>query len=126
MFYQRHVVARTGSVAVAADRTHYIGDLATNIGVVIAILLTAELGWLLADPIIALLVAAVLVGSAWLVFRRSLDQLMDHELPHDETASASSRTVRAHPEVRSLHELKTRRRRAFRPSFRCISSWTRR
>ncbi len=58
ILYQRFVVARTGSVAVHADLTHYIGDLATNIGVVIAILLAAGLGWVLADPITALLVAA--------------------------------------------------------------------
>ena len=80
ILYERSVIKRTGSLAISADQTHYIGDLATNFGVVIAILL-AGLGWVLADPIIALLVAAVLVGSAWLVFRRCLDQLMDHEWP---------------------------------------------
>jgi ferrous-iron efflux pump FieF len=108
VFYQRFVVARTGSLAVSADQTHYFGDIATNIGVVLAIVLTAKLGWLLADPIIALLVAAVLVGSAWLVFRQSLDQLMDHELP-DDVRSEIVAHIRRHPEVRSLHELKTRK-----------------
>jgi ferrous-iron efflux pump FieF len=101
------VVKRTGSLAVSADQTHYIGDLATNIGVVIAILLAGELGWLQADPIIALLVAAVMVGSAWLVFRQSLDQLMDRELP-DADREKIKRIVRAHPEVIGLHELRTR------------------
>jgi ferrous-iron efflux pump FieF len=107
ILYERSVVKRTGSLAISADQTHYIGDLATNIGVVIAILL-AGLGWVLADPIIALLVAAVLVGSAWLVFRRCLDQLMDHELPDEEREKIKS-IVRAHPEVISLHELRTRK-----------------
>ena len=108
VMYQRHVVARTGSLAVSADQTHYFGDIATNIGVVLAIVLTARLGWLLADPVIALLVAAVLVGSAWLVFRQSLDQLMDRELPDEERARIVER-IRHHPDVRSLHELKTRK-----------------
>ena len=108
VLYQRQVVKRTGSLAVSADQTHYFGDLATNIGVVVAILLTAELGWLLADPIIALMVAAVLVGSAWLVFRQSLDQLMDHELP-DEDRKRIIATVLRHRDVRALHELKTRK-----------------
>ena len=44
LYYQRRVVARTGSLAVSADQTHYFGDLATNIGVVVAILLTTEAG----------------------------------------------------------------------------------
>ncbi len=107
ILYERRVIARTGSLAVSADQTHYLGDLATNIGVVIAILLVTELGWDLADPIIALFVAAVLVGSAWLVFRQSLDQLMDHELP-DEERKRIIALVRRHQAVRALHDLKTR------------------
>jgi ferrous-iron efflux pump FieF len=107
ILYERSVIKRTGSLAISADQTHYIGDLATNFGVVIAILL-AGLGWVLADPIIALLVAAVLVGSAWLVFRRCLDQLMDHELPDAEREKIKD-IVRAHPEVISLHDLRTRK-----------------
>ena len=68
--------------------------------------------WLLQTPppivIIALFVALVLVTSAWGVFRQSLDQLMDHELPDADRARIIA-MVRAHPEIRSLHELKTRR-----------------
>ncbi len=108
VFYQRRVVARTGSLAVSADQTHYFGDLVTNVGVVVAILISTKLGWVLADPLIALLVAAVLVGSAWLVFRQSLDQLMDHELPKEDRARIIA-VIRRHPEVRALHELKTRK-----------------
>ena len=107
ILYQRFVVKRTDSVAISADQTHYIGDLVTNFGVVIAILLAVEMGWALADPIIALLVAATLVGSAWLVFRKSLDQLMDHELPDAERRKIIG-IVRAHPEVISMHDLRTR------------------
>jgi ferrous-iron efflux pump FieF len=107
ILYEREVIKRTGSLAVSADQNHYIGDLATNVGVVIAILLSTGLGWLQADPIIALLVAGVMVASAWLVFRQSLDQLMDRELPDAEREKIKA-IVRAHPEVLSLHDLKTR------------------
>ena len=64
ILYQRRVVARTGSVAVEADQTHYLGDLATNIGVVLALLLTSLLGWTLADPLIAIAVAGVMLFTA--------------------------------------------------------------
>src|SRR5580658_970887 len=50
ILYERRVVARTGSVAIEADQTHYLGDLATNVGVVLALVLTAYMGWPLADP----------------------------------------------------------------------------
>ena len=107
VLFQRFAVKRTGSLAISADQTHYLGDLATNIGVVIAILLATVWGWVAADPVIALFVALVLVGSAWIVFRKSLDQLMDRELP-DMARERIIAIVRAHPSVRSLHDLRTR------------------
>jgi ferrous-iron efflux pump FieF len=107
LLYERGVAAKTGSVAVTADATHYFGDLVTNIGVVVAIVMVAKLGWIRADPIIALLVALVLVGTAWGVFRKSLDQLMDHELPVEDRQKIIA-IVSRHEDVLALHELKTR------------------
>ena len=105
--YQRRVVAETGSIAIAADRTHYAADLVTNTGVVVAVALAGLLGWIRADPIIALAVAAFMVRSSFSVFRQSYDQLMDRELPDGERAKIKDIVMR-HPEVRSLHDLKTR------------------
>ena len=107
ILYERRVVAATGSVAINADQTHYLGDLATNIGVVLAIVLATWLGWSLADPIIAILVAAIMAWTAWGVGRRSLDQLMDHELP-DADRERIKEIVRGHDGVHSLHDLRTR------------------
>lgn len=107
VIYQRRVVAQTGSVAVDADRTHYASDLATNVGVILALVLSAWLGWALADPIIALLVAGVMVWTAVGVARSSLDQLMDRELP-DEDRARIIRIAQGHAAVRNVHELKTR------------------
>lgn len=107
VIYQRRVVAQTGSVAVDADRTHYASDLATNLGVILALVLSAWMGWALADPIIALLVAGVMVWTALGVARTSLDQLMDRELP-DEDRARIIRIAQGHAAVRDVHELKTR------------------
>lgn len=107
VIYQRRVVAKTGSVAVDADRTHYASDLATNLGVILALVLSGWLGWTLADPIIALLVAGVMVWTALGVARTSLDQLMDRELP-DEDRARIIRIAQGHAAVRNVHELKTR------------------
>ena len=105
--YQRRVVAKTGSLAVHADAIHYAADLASNLGVVVALVLTAYLGWQLADPVIAILVALVMLGGAWSVGRQSLDQLMDRELPDADRARIAG-SVRAHRAVKNLHDLKTR------------------
>jgi ferrous-iron efflux pump FieF len=107
VLYQRHVVAKTQSVAVSADSVHYVTDLLTNIGVVVAILLVSVFGWQEADPIVALCVAALMVFGAWTVFRQSYDQLMDRELP-DEDRERIKAIVMRHTEVRSLHDLRTR------------------
>jgi ferrous-iron efflux pump FieF len=105
--YQRRVAVATGSLAISADATHYVGDLVTNIGVVVAIVLTKFVGWTHADPLIALLVAAMLVWNAYGVFRAAYDQLMDRELP-DADRDRIKAIVNAHPEVRALHDLRTR------------------
>ena len=107
ILYQRRVVARTHSLAVHSDAVHYAADLATNIGVVVAIMLAAYLGWGQADPIIAILVALVMLFTAWGVGHTSLDQLMDRELPDGDRARIT-RIVLAHDAVKSLHDLKTR------------------
>jgi len=104
---QRFTVRRTHSVAIGADMVHYLGDLATNFGVVVGILLAAEFGWLIADPVVGILIAAALAVSAWRVSRQSYDQLMDRELPDRERDRIETIVMR-HGEVRNLHDLRTR------------------
>lgn len=105
--YQRHVVRRTGSIAIRADALHYVGDFLVNLSVIAALLLTGPLGWRLADPIFGAGIAVYIVYSAWLITKGSLDMLMDRELPE-----ADRRRIRqiglAHPSVRALHDLRTR------------------
>lgn len=104
---QRFVVARTGSIAIGADSLHYVGDLLTNIGVVAGIVLSSQFGLLVADPIVGLVVAAILSVSAIHVFRQSYDQLMDRELPETERTRIKN-IVMAHDDVLNLHDLRTR------------------
>ena len=107
VLYQRRVVRQTGSPAIAADNMHYAGDLLTNLGAIAALLLSTYLGWRLADPIIGLGIAAVLYFSAWTVFRASLDQLMDREMP-DEDRERIKAIIAEHPAVKGVHDLRTR------------------
>ncbi len=104
---QQITVARTKSVAISADRMHYVGDLLTNLGVALGIVLSTEFGLWIADPVIGLVVAAILAWSAWHVFRQSYDQLMDRELPDTERERIKA-LVMAHDSVRDLHDLRTR------------------
>ena len=105
--YQRRVVKQTGSIAVEADSGHYASDLLSNLGVIAALILSAWFGWTLADPILALVVAGILVWTAIGVGRRSLDQLMDRELP-DEDRMRIRAIAESQPGVIDAHDLKTR------------------
>ncbi len=105
--YQRRVVRETKSLAISSDYLHYFGDLLTNLGVIVAIVLSTNLGWHIADPLIGLGIAGVLAVSAWQILRASLDQLMDHELPEEERQRIKS-IVLGFEQVRGLHDLRTR------------------
>jgi ferrous-iron efflux pump FieF len=107
ILYERRVVAKTGSLAVEADQTHYLGDLATNIGVVVALVLSSRLGWTLADPLIAIAVAGIMLVTAIGVGRTSFNQLMDRELPDEERARIC-RIALSHAAVKNVHDVKTR------------------
>jgi ferrous-iron efflux pump FieF len=108
VLYQRRIVQRTGSLAVSADRLHYVGDLATNVTVIVALLLAARPGLAWVDAVAALIVAVLIGKSALDIMRAAVDNLMDRELADDERAQIVD-LVRRHPGARALHDLRTRR-----------------
>lgn len=105
--YQRYVVRESGSIAVAADSVHYKSDLLVNVGVISGLLAAMMLDWRFVDPIVAISVAGYISYNAWKIFQTSYNMLMDHELPDDDRRRISN-IVYAHPEVRSMHDLRTR------------------
>ena len=104
---QRRVARRTGSLAVEADSLHYTGDLLMNGAVIAGLVLSTELGWPWADPVMALAIAAVLMVGAIRILLRAIDQLMDRELPEAMRERIVAIAHRA-PEVLDVHDLKTR------------------
>jgi ferrous-iron efflux pump FieF len=107
VMFQRHVVRKTGSLAISADRLHYVGDVLVNGGVLLALVLTGLTGWTLIDPIFGAVIAVYILHTAWRIARSSLDMLMDRELP-DEDRKRIRALATSHPNVKALHELRTR------------------
>lgn len=105
--FQAYVVRRTGSVAIAADSLHYIGDLLVNAAVIVAIVLASQLGWLVADPLFGMAIAGYILYTAWRIGRGALDILMDRELPEAERQRIRE-VVLEHARVRGMHDLRTR------------------
>jgi ferrous-iron efflux pump FieF len=105
--YQRHVVARTGSVAIATDRVHYQSDLLLNGSVIAALVLDQYAGLVGADAVFGLLIAAWLLWGAWRSSSHSIDQLMDREWPEAQRAEFLAAAA-DYPELAGLHDLRTR------------------
>lgn len=103
---QRHVARVSGSVAVEADSLHYTSDILANALVIVA-LLGADLGLLWLDPLIGAGIAIFLLISAWRVVRRSIDLLMDRELP-DSVRAEIRRIVAEDPDVSGVHQMRSR------------------
>jgi ferrous-iron efflux pump FieF len=105
--YQRSVVHRTGSLVVSADEFHYRADLILNGGVIISLLATATIGWVYLDPIFGAAIGFWIIYGAWRVGMKAVVQLMDRELP-DDVRARIRRIALEHPQVRSVHDLRTR------------------
>ena len=105
--FQAFVVARTKSLTIKADSLHYLGDLLVNAAVILALVLSGEFGITIADPIFGLAIGLYILRTAWKIARGSYDMLMDRELPDEERAKIT-KFVLAQPEVRSLHDLRSR------------------
>jgi len=105
--WQRHVLSRTGSVAIATDHLHYKSDLMLNLAVIAALVLDAFVGFALADPLFGLGIAAWLAWSARQAAGEVVSQLMDEEWPEKKRTAFVERAAR-HPELAKMHDLRTR------------------
>jgi ferrous-iron efflux pump FieF len=105
--YQRHVIARTGSVAIATDRVHYQSDLLLNGSVIAALVLDQYVGLVGADAVFGLLIAAWLLWGAWRSSSHAINQLMDREWPEAQRAHFLAACA-DYPELAGVHDLRTR------------------
>jgi cation diffusion facilitator family transporter len=75
---------RSRSIILEADGQHLMTDVWTSFGVILGLLLVRATGWVKLDPIMALVVSANIVWTAWGLLVRSFNGLMDHALPDRE------------------------------------------
>jgi ferrous-iron efflux pump FieF len=104
---QTYVVKRTGSTAIAADRAHYVTDVAVNLAVLAALLLDRYLGWTRADAFGALGISLYMLWNARGMAVHALVQLLDRELDASERERIET-TLLACDGVHGVHDLRTR------------------
>ncbi|MEZ5542319.1 MAG: cation diffusion facilitator family transporter [Pseudomonadota bacterium] len=106
LLIQRHVIRRTRSTIVRADSLHYTTDLLTNLGTMVALALT-RFDLPLLDPLFGIGVAIYICYGAWHIGHDAFQHLIDRELP-DAVRTQVKQLALAEPEVRGLHDLRTR------------------
>lgn len=96
--------ARTGSLNVEAAFRHVLADLLGSVGVAVAALVVLATGWLEADPVVSLLIAALVLASAWTILRDSTGILLEAAPKDIDTRAVGERLARA-PGVVEVHDL---------------------
>ena len=105
--WQKHVLNRTKSIAIATDHLHYKSDLLLNLAVIAALVMDRYIGVAGSDPLFGLAIALWLGWSAWRAAGEATDHLMDKEWP-DERRDQFLAVLARQPELRGVHDLRTR------------------
>ncbi|MDF7670355.1 cation diffusion facilitator family transporter [Orbaceae bacterium ESL0721] len=106
VIYQKKVIRKTKSKAIQADMLHYSSDLLMNITVIFALGLTWY-GIKFADAIFAFLIAFYIAYSASIIAYQAIQDLLDKALSDEDNQQILS-IATSFPEVRGVHDLKTR------------------
>ncbi|MBO9498806.1 MAG: cation diffusion facilitator family transporter [Novosphingobium sp.] len=105
--WQRHVIRRTGSLAITTDNLHYKSDLALNLAVIAALALEQYAHVAGADAGFGIVIALWLGWGAFSASREAVNQIMDREWPEEKRDELLAVLAR-NPDLRGVHDLRTR------------------
>lgn len=96
------------SLLLEADGKHLMTDVWTSVGVIVAVLLVKLTGFLILDPIIAILVALNIVWTGFILLKRSASGLMDAAISNEELKKVTDYLDSLKSEHIDYHSLMTR------------------
>jgi len=83
---------------------HIVSDLLGSVGALIAGAIILATGWVRADPLISVLIAVLILGSAWRLVKESTDVLLE-AAPAHIALTAVHDCIASIPGVASVHDL---------------------
>lgn len=83
---------------------HMLGDAAASLGVVIAGTVIAFTGWFIADPIVSIIFALLVLWSSWSIFTESIQMLLEG-IPVGLELAEVERTISNIEGVINVHDL---------------------
>ena len=99
---------RLRSITLQADGQHLLTDVWTSGGVLVGVLLVQLTGWLVLDPVVALLVAVNIGWTAWRLLRATSLGLLDTALPPGDQEVIAAVLAPYEAEGIRFHALRTR------------------
>jgi cobalt-zinc-cadmium efflux system protein len=103
-----YATLRAGSadnLNVSAARLHVIGDLLGSVGALLAAGIILATGWTPIDPILSVLVALLIVRSAWALLRKSTRILMENAPDTFDPEDLRRALLAGVPGVRDVHDV---------------------
>ena len=97
------------SIALEADALHLKTDVYTSMGVAVGLLLIKITGIAILDPIIAILVAFLIIKESWVLLRNAFSPLLDARLSDEEEGKIQFVMSKYKNEILDYHRLRTRK-----------------
>ncbi|MEI6209558.1 MAG: cation diffusion facilitator family transporter [Desulfuromonadales bacterium] len=108
----RHLLSiaiKTDSVALEADALHLRTDVYTSVGVLGGLVAIKLTGITILDPIVAIVVALMIIKAAWDLTKTAFFHVLDVKLPEDEEALIHDVMKRYKGSFIEYHKLRTRK-----------------
>jgi cobalt-zinc-cadmium efflux system protein len=83
---------------------HVLGDLLGSVGALVAGVIVLTSGWMMADPLISVLIGTLVLVSAWRLVKESTDVLLEATPRHIALSDVHER-IASVPGVESVHDL---------------------
>ncbi|WP_418790890.1 cation diffusion facilitator family transporter [Phosphitispora sp. TUW77] len=103
------VAREEDSMALEADALHLKTDVYTSFGVAVGLVLIKVTGLNILDPIVAILVALLIIKEAWELCKNALNFLMDTKLTDEEEVQIEEIINKYSDKIMDFHKLKTRK-----------------
>jgi cation diffusion facilitator family transporter len=108
-WYTLRVARLNESMALEATGYDLLADSYSSVAVLIGLILVRLTGIIILDPIIALLVAALIAKAAFSTFRKSINGLMDKRLPEKEEELIRECIMKYPGQIVDFQNLRTRK-----------------
>ncbi|MDZ4801947.1 MAG: cation diffusion facilitator family transporter [Bryobacteraceae bacterium] len=96
--------AHSSDVNIRAAFVHMLGDALGSVAIIIGAVVIRNTGWYVIDPLLSILIGALIVWSSWDVIRESLNILLEG-MPRGIELKNVTEAIRSVPGVLDVHDL---------------------